>query len=122
MCAFCQHISRTSKGDGRIAYSFIRSERTDPDTGRLAPSAFDATHTLNLVVNRGVGEWLDLGVAYRAATGVPFTPITGAAFDETRDLWQPVHGSEAARTAFERALELEPGYMWVRDVLLPGLG
>ena len=79
--------------DGRIAYSFIRSERTDPDTGQLAPSAFDATHTLNLVVNRGVGEWLDLGVAYRAATGVPFTPITGAAFDETRDLWQPVHGA-----------------------------
>ena len=79
--------------DGRIAYSFIRSERTDPDTGRLAPSAFDATHTLNLVLNRGFGEWLDLGVAYRAATGVPFTPITGAAFDDTRGLWQPVHGA-----------------------------
>ncbi|MXX55787.1 MAG: TonB-dependent receptor [Gemmatimonadetes bacterium] len=79
--------------DGRIAYSFIRSERTDPDTGRLAPSAFDATHTLNLVLNRGFGEWLDLGVAYRAATGVPFTPVTGAAFDETRGLWQPVHGA-----------------------------
>ena len=29
---------------------------------------------------------------------------------------------EAARTAFERALELEPGYVWVREVLLPGLG
>ena len=29
---------------------------------------------------------------------------------------------EAARTAFERALELEPGYAWVREVLLPGLG
>ncbi len=79
--------------DGRIAYSFIRSERTDPDTGQLAPSAFDATHTLNLVLNRAVGEWLNLGVAYRAATGVPFTPVVGAAFDETRDLWQPVHGA-----------------------------
>ena len=29
---------------------------------------------------------------------------------------------EAARAAFERALELEPEYVWVRDVLLPGLG
>jgi len=29
---------------------------------------------------------------------------------------------EAARTAFERALELEPSYVWVREVLLPGLG
>ncbi len=90
--------------DGRIAYSFIRSERTDPDTGRLAPSAFDATHTLNLVLNRGFGEWLDLGVAYRAATGVPFTPITGAAFDETRGLWQPVHGAPMSERlpAYER--------------------
>lgn len=30
--------------------------------------------------------------------------------------------AEAARTAFERALELEPAYMWVREVLLPALG
>ena len=29
---------------------------------------------------------------------------------------------EEARGAYERALELEPGYMWVREVLLPGLG
>ena len=29
---------------------------------------------------------------------------------------------EEAREAYERALELEPEYAWVRDVLLPGLG
>ena len=29
---------------------------------------------------------------------------------------------EEAREAYERALELEPEYGWVRDVLLPGLG
>lgn len=29
---------------------------------------------------------------------------------------------EEARRAYERALELEPGYVWVREVLLPGLG
>ena len=79
--------------NGRIAYSFIRSERTDPDTGRLALSPFDATHTLNLVLNRGFRDWLEAGVAYRAATGVPFTPVVGAAFDETRVLWHPVHGA-----------------------------
>ncbi len=79
--------------DGRVAYSFIRSDRTDPDSGRLAPSPFDATHSLNLVLNRSFAGWLEAGVAYRAATGVPFTPIVGAAFDETRGLWQPVHGA-----------------------------
>ena len=79
--------------DGRIAYSFIRSERTDPDSGHLAPSPFDATHTLNLVLNRRFGGWLDVGVAYRAATGVPFTPVAGAAFDRDRGLWQPLYGA-----------------------------
>lgn len=29
---------------------------------------------------------------------------------------------EEARGAYERALEAEPGYAWVREVLLPGLG
>lgn len=29
---------------------------------------------------------------------------------------------DEARDAYERALELEPGYAWVREVLLPGLG
>lgn len=29
---------------------------------------------------------------------------------------------EEARTAYERALEMEPGYFWVREVLLPRLG
>ena len=28
---------------------------------------------------------------------------------------------EEARKAYERALELEPGYVWVREVLLPAL-
>ena len=79
--------------DGRIAYSFIRSERTDPDSGHLAPSPFDATHTMNLVLNRGFGDWFEVGVAYRTATGVPFTPVLNAAFDETRELWQPVYGA-----------------------------
>ena len=29
---------------------------------------------------------------------------------------------EQAREVYERALEIEPGYLWVREVLLPGLG
>ena len=79
--------------DGRMAYSFIRSERTDPDSGELAPSPFDVTHTLNVVLNRGFGGWLETGVAYRAATGAPFTPVLAATLDPERDLWEPVHGA-----------------------------
>lgn len=78
--------------DARLAYSFIRSERTDPDSGDLAPSPFDVTHTLNVVLNRGFGGWLETGVAYRAATGAPFTPVLAATLDTDRNLWHPVPG------------------------------
>lgn len=77
---------------GRVAYSFIRSERTDLDTGELAPSPHDATHTLNVVANRTFG-WLRMGAAYRVADGVPFTPVEGAVFNAERDLWRPVWGA-----------------------------
>ncbi len=78
---------------GRVAYSFIDSERTDPDSGELAPSPFDATHTLNIVLTRGLTEWLEVGAAWRAATGIPLTPIERAAFDPGRGVWEPAYGA-----------------------------
>ena len=78
---------------GRMAYSFVDSRRTDPDSGELAPSSFDATHTFNVVVTREFSAWLQTGVAYRAATGTPFTPVENASFDLTRGVWNPVFGA-----------------------------
>ncbi len=78
---------------GRVAYSFIDSERTDADSGELAPSPFDATHTLNIVLTRGLTEWLEVGAAWRAATGIPFTPVERAVFDPDRGVWEPVYGA-----------------------------
>ncbi len=76
---------------GRVAYSFIRSERTDPNTEELAPSPYDVTNTLNVVFNRRFG-WLRTGVAYRIADGAPFTPVAGSEYNALLDLWQPVYG------------------------------
>ncbi|MXX67849.1 MAG: hypothetical protein F4Y74_02690 [Gemmatimonadales bacterium] len=78
---------------GRAAYSFIDSERTDPGSGELAPSPFDAMHTLNIVLTRGLTEWLEVGAAWRAATGIPFTPVERAVFDPDRGVWEPVYGA-----------------------------
>ena len=75
----------------RVAYGYIRAERTDPDTGEMAPSPYDATHTFNAVLNRGFG-WLRIGAGLRVAEGVPFTPVESAAFDEDLELWRPAYG------------------------------
>ncbi len=60
-------------------------------TTRAAPQSFHSVTSGRR--NRGVGNWLDAGVAYRAATGVPFTPVLDAAFDPNRGLWEPVYGA-----------------------------
>jgi hypothetical protein len=76
----------------RLVYSLVDSERTDPDSGILAPSSADVTHTLLTVVER---TWLDrlrLGAAYRGATGRPFTPVVGAD-ERAPGVWEPRYGA-----------------------------
>ena len=80
---------------GRVAYSFIRSERTALFTEELVPSPYDVTHTLNVVFNRSFG-WLQMGVAYRVANGVPFTPVESAVYVEQLDLWLPEYGEPSS--------------------------
>jgi vitamin B12 transporter len=78
--------------EGRLAYSLLHAERTDPDTRVVARAPFDVTHTLTLLGEREwAGRWR-LGGAYRAATGRPTTPVLGADLDARRGLWVPRHG------------------------------
>ena len=98
---------------GRMAYSFVDSNRTDPDSGRLVPSPFDATHTFNVVVTREFSQWLQTGVAYRAATGTPFTPVESAVFDPARAVWEPVFGAPMSERVPEYSrLDLSATVLW----------
>ena len=103
----------------RVAYGYIRAERTDPDTGEMAPSPYDATHTFNAILNRGFG-WLRIGVGLRIAEGVPFTPVEGAAFDEELELWRPAYGAPmSARLPAYSRLDLSASVvrsLWRRNV------
>ena len=45
-----------------------------------------------------------MSVAWRYATGKPFTPITGATFVAARNLWQPSYGSPNAERASSSGL------------------
>jgi hypothetical protein len=75
--------------EGRVAYSYIRSERTDPNTGVLARSPWDITHTVTAVAERSWGGVWRLALAQRYATGRPYTAVAGAEYDEERRTWVP---------------------------------
>jgi hypothetical protein len=77
----------------RSIVSHVRSRRTDPNTGVLARSEFDITWTQTHIIERMWGTGVRLAVAYRDASGRPFTPVIGASFDAERDVWTPEYGA-----------------------------
>ncbi len=60
------------------------------------------------------------------AEDAPESPLPAWGHAETYAWLGQTHAAlgqaDEARAAYERALELEPGYVWVREVLLPRLG
>jgi hypothetical protein len=79
--------------DLRTTYSLVRAERTDPVTGELARAPMDVTHAVTSVAQRAFAGGWSAGLAWRTATGRPFTPIIGSIRDATRSTWAPVWGT-----------------------------
>jgi vitamin B12 transporter len=77
----------------RVSLSSIVAKRTEPASGVLAPAPFDVTHSVTTVVNQSFGPSWHLGLSQRYATGRPFTPVTSATFDATRNVWDPQYGA-----------------------------
>jgi hypothetical protein len=78
---------------GRVSYSFVDAQRTDPGSGVQASAPFDVTHSLTIVADRDLGLGWDVSGAFRYATGKPYTPVTGATFDQTRQTWVPSYSA-----------------------------
>jgi vitamin B12 transporter len=78
--------------DARLAYSLVSVRRTDASTGVVARAPFDVTHSVTALAER---RWLGIisSVAYRYATGRPFTPVVSATFDPSRSIWMPSYGT-----------------------------
>jgi len=82
-----------ARTQSRLSYSHVRSVRTDPTSGVLAPSLADITHSIIVVTDRTFGS-LTLGTALRYATGRPFTDVVGVVPGSTPV--QPVFGASWA--------------------------
>ena len=89
---------------GRVSYSFVSSRRTDPDAGVLTRAPFDVTHTATAVAERTMLGGLRASVAYRYATGRPFTPVAGATYDASQQVYAPSYGAPMSERlpAFQR--------------------
>jgi hypothetical protein len=81
---------------GRVAYSYIRARRTDPETGVLASAPADITNALTLVLERSLGLGLNSGIAFHYATGRPYTRVISATFIPSENRYVPTFGAPMA--------------------------
>ncbi|HEX6053239.1 MAG TPA: hypothetical protein VFZ21_28420, partial [Gemmatimonadaceae bacterium] len=96
---------------GRVSYSFVSSRRTDPDTRIVTRAPFDVTHTLTTVAERAIIGGLRASVAYRYATGRPFTPVVGSEFDASQQVFVPEYGEPMSeRLPAFRRVDLSASY------------
>ncbi len=83
---------------GWLSYSWGRSLRTNELTGEEYPSSGDQPHTLTLVWKQpmpGFAHRWEWGIKLQAASGKPYTPVTGRYQENLPDgtkRWRPIHG------------------------------
>lgn len=75
----------------RLTYGFVNTYRTDPNTGRSAPAAFDIHHSVSVIFDKTIKGWT-VGASWRWASGKPLTPIIGGA-DDGSGGFQPIYGA-----------------------------
>jgi hypothetical protein len=76
-----------------LSYSYVDSRRTDPNTGLQAPAAYDITHSATAILDQALAHGWSGAMAFRYATGKPYTPVIGATPGVSRDVWTPIYGS-----------------------------
>lgn len=83
--------------NGWIAYSYLHSRRlqardlVEEYVYEKAPSSFDITHNLTVVVKAQLIQFLSGGLTLRYATGRPVTPVIGAVYRQ-QGYYEPIQG------------------------------
>jgi len=74
---------------GRLTWSRVDADRTDPSSGIVAPAHWAVKHSATLILDRTISGWM-VSLAARWASGRAFTPVIGSAFQN--GVQRPVFG------------------------------
>lgn len=78
---------------GWVAYTYMRAERRDREGAPIRLSDYDQTHVLTALLAWALPRGFEIGARFRYASGFPRTPVVGAWFDASRNLYQPLFGA-----------------------------
>lgn len=95
---YARGIDMVAKGNlgllsGWVSYGFLDSKRQWMDYAGLAPSPYDITHNLAIVIKVNVSQAWQVGLTYKHATGKPFTEIIGADYHPGTRVYEPIQGT-----------------------------
>jgi hypothetical protein len=77
------------------------------------PADFSQPHVVNAVLNLGLTDALELGLRYRAASGIPYTPVASRSFDPATGRYTPTFGpANSERLDWYQRLDLRSQYAW----------
>ncbi|MEY4615464.1 MAG: hypothetical protein RJB66_424 [Pseudomonadota bacterium] len=97
-----------------VNYTLLESRRWSPGKPVL-PSAFDQTHSLNLLMGYQFNEWR-YGARFRYVTGNPYTPVIGSQFDADNDVYIPSRGAVfSQRNGDFKQFDLRIDRQWIYD-------
>jgi hypothetical protein len=80
---------QSEKIRGWLSYCYLESKRLWKDFTQLSPSPFAITHSLTLITTMELNNSWQVGCNFKTATGRPFTPIIGAAYDNEHEIYIP---------------------------------
>jgi hypothetical protein len=94
---------------GWVAVQRATLRRSD---GSVFPAAGDQLLSGGMVASLNLGN-LNLGVRYRVASGLPYTPLEGSLYDAGQDTWRPIPAdTHAARFPPYHKLDLRISHRW----------
>ncbi len=108
---------------GWIAYTLSRSERRYAGDTSYRLFDYDEPHVLAAVVGYEIGGFR-LGARFRAATGMPRTPVVGSYVDANDGQYEPVFGAQNTirlPAFYQLDLRAERSFSWSRARLVLSL-
>lgn len=105
---------------GQLAYTFTHSQRRSGADARWRPFDFEEPHRLEALLVWHARPRVTLSSRLRWSSGLPVTPVIGAAFDAAAARYRPLFGPPGGArlpTFFQWDLHLERRFSWERTEL-----
>jgi len=82
---------KKKKYDAIFVYNFLKSKRKEGDVQCLAKSPYEIDHSLTGIFKMKFNN-ASLGIRFSYASGLPFTPLEGRAWDGENQIYSPLWG------------------------------